>query len=283
MNKYRGVVMIPAFDRPEFLALTLEYIQKADHAKEYTYHIQLDKDYDEACLDILQKFGVWYTIDVNDEKLGCGNSHNILSGLNTAYIRATILDIDTIHLIEEDVWVAKDYFLYHEMAHEQFSPLIVSACINQHLATRPHEISDGVYKAKQYQSLGVSFRRDFVAEILLHDCNEYYNNLEKYCQTMFPNSKFGSLFAEQDGLIWRILEAKNESMIYPCIPRAYHAGYYSYHRMGEEPIGTLKEKIEQLRSMSDSEMNNKSFYKDIRSCDLDSDRSVTKLVMKEFP
>lgn len=279
----RGVVVIPIWNRPEFLAITLEYIQTAINADKYFYIFQLDYEFDPDCIKIIQNFKYNFSIHVRPNRIGCGNSANIMDGLARGYVKAAVHKYDTIHLIEEDIWIAKDYFEFHELAHKQFLPLVVSACKNQHLTIRPHEIPNLVYRAPQYQSIGVSFSKSFLNSILLHDCNSYYNNMENYCKINFPNSTLGGLFAEQDGLIWRMIQDMDESVIYPFTPRAYHAGYYSYHRFGGQPVGTLEEKIEQLRSMSDIDMNAKSHYKDIISCDLKSDRQVSKLIMREFP
>jgi hypothetical protein len=47
-------------------------------------------------------------------------------------------------------------------------------------------------------------------------------------------------------LIRRIIQQNNYQVIYPDVPRAFHAGYYGKSR-GQKPKGTLEERIKQVK------------------------------------
>ena len=51
-----NIVVIPCFDRPEFLQVTLELISKADNYKDYLYLFQLDYGFDLKNIEVINKF-----------------------------------------------------------------------------------------------------------------------------------------------------------------------------------------------------------------------------------
>lgn len=277
-----GIVVIPVHTRPEFLQVTLDFVEKADHADQYHYLFQCDAGFSVENIGIIDKFSLPHTTNTCFHKRTVGgNTENILRGLLVALLYTVEHPEYIVHVLEEDIWVGRDYFTFHEAMHKQFAPEAVSACANQFLSVRPPNEPSSVYASRDYQSLGVSFKDKLLQRILVHARPSYWDKPHQYLNTLFPDSKFGHLFVEQDGLISRIIEDKNYKVIYPYTPRAYHAGYYSYHRIGEPPIGTLEEKINHLRNMTDTEMNNRSQYKDIKSCFLGG-YDVTEFTLKEF-
>lgn len=264
-----GIVIIPCWQRPEFLAITLKYLSRADNWAQQALLFQIDVDPHPDIFKVIHPFiNSGQNFIASPKTKGVGNSLNILEGFDNALKLSYKLGAPLIHLVEEDVWVGKDYFTFHESIHEDFNPFCVSACRNQHLFSDPPRSEDSVYLYPKYQSLGISFKRDIVAKILVHHCEQYHSNMLEYCKLKFPTSKFGSLFEEQDGLISRIIEQENNSVMYPFVPRAYHAGFYGYHRNSPQPEGDLAAKIIALEEMSDIDMNKIASYKDIKSCNL---------------
>ena len=268
-----SVVVIPAYNRPEMLATCLRRVEQASDYKNQCYNFVFDAGFDERNTDIV--FSHWknglplYSPGpaINPVR-GQGNSANILMGLAYGLSAAEEIGADIVHLLEEDVWVAKDYFDAAERIHKQFKPWALSLCRNQHRSYEPIPDKSLIYFDNMYQSIGVSFPLDTVREILVHNTDEYLYDMSGYLRNQFPHSRFGGLFPEQDGLIQRIIEKNKYEVAYANIPRAFHAGFYSYHRAGEEPEGTLEEKIAQLEAMSEEEMNRRSVYKDIRFCNM---------------
>lgn len=268
-----AVVVIPAWRRPEFLALCLRRILAADGCEENLYLIHTDADSDYQNWVVFDREvpagSKQFFIAFRTNRGSDGNTENVLAALNCGLQMAEEFGASTIHLLEEDVWIARDYFSCAARLHEQFRPWALSLCRNQHQKIQPREDPKLVYKSRDYQSIGVSFPLDSVREILVHNTDDYFRDMTGYLRAMFPNSKYGGLFPEQDGLIARIIEKNQYDVLYANAPRAMHAGYYSYHRTGKEPTGTLQEKIAQLETMTEQEMNDRATYKDIKMIDFD--------------
>jgi hypothetical protein len=96
-----------------------------------------------------------------------------------------------------------------------------------------------------YCSLGVAMKRSVIEQLIApHVCRAYFERPADYCQRNFPSSRVGARFIEQDGLIRRVQEAEGgrRPIAYPCRPRAYHAGFFGYHRAGGL-AGDLEERI----------------------------------------
>ena len=87
--------------------------------------------------------------------------------------------------------------------------------------------------------------KDFIAS---HVNMRLLGKPKRYLQHHFPNSAVSISFVEQDGLIRRIQEKSQRPLAYPCVPRAYHAGFYGYNRPGGVD-GFLADKVRQLGSI----------------------------------
>ena len=243
----KGTVIIPAYNRPEFLYLTLEYITKADGADKYDYVICLDHGFDKQCEDVLDDFPFnWVTIARSEHiyhkhtKL----AYNILNGLVYAALNGGL-----VFLIEDDVFIGKDYFKWHEAIHEQEDIFCSIGAKNFNNRNVPkgklHEyyIDDGVY-----QSVGVCYDAGMIeAYITPHFNKLYFADPYEYIKQMFPDSKIPKDRIEQAGLIHRISEKNNIKEAFPCVPRCFHAGIYGKNR-GIPQKGTLSEKITFIRN-----------------------------------
>ena len=271
MNK--DVVLIPAYNRPEFLIITLEHIAKNPDSKEYLYLFSLDIGFKRELLQIIERFkkqGHQVKVRRTPRTIsGLGKqSYNVLTG----YQLARDLCEEFVFLIEEDIFVSNDFFKWHKEVHKIEPDIFCS------IATRDHSI---IYKTQDdltlyykshsdYQSWGVCFRKYKLDLFLKHATPDYYNDPRSYVPKTFPDSKWKDFFVEQDGLIRRVQEENYTSkIVFPHVPRAFHAGFYGYNR-GSKITGTLPEKIEKLRKVcfNDEEMRlaNKvdNFYEDSR-------------------
>ena len=186
-----------------------------------------------------------------------------------------------IYLIEEDIFVGKDFFDFHERVQTKYDSFCVSAVRNQNdgrmltgeLGSNPAD----VYKFGKFQSLGLSWKPQYLSKVTQHAKIEYYCSMERYLSRTFPQSSFGTMWTEQDGLINRLMEAGHYDALFPTVPRAYHAGFVGYNRQGAELAGSLEDRIKVLKSMTGDEMNAKAnTYKDITPIDLSVDYGVTE-------
>lgn len=178
-----------------------------------------------------------------------GNSRNVISGIKDALL----FDGDLVHVVEDDVMVALSYFHFHEAMHATVpGAFAVSACRNQNLEG---PAPGSAYCHPSYQSLGVSFRPDVVRRIAVHDTPSFYSDMVGYCRRKFPKSAIPAGHAEQDGLINRIREGANGVTVYTSRPRAFHAGFHGYNRLGRRLNGSIERRAERILSMTSEEMN----------------------------
>lgn len=269
----KSIVIIPCWRRPEFLGACLNLIRWADLSGTYHYLFAIDRRADPLNEKIIAGFPGEKTV-IRNTAMFNGNSANLIKAYKWAYGQSEEL----VFLIEEDIFIAKDFFLYHEQVHHEFSPFFVTACRNQMDLKQTGDNPAGLFSYGKYQSLGVSFRRESLLQIIEHDTREYYSNRSGYLKKLFPQSQFGTQNTEQDGLINRIMERDNLTGIYPEIPRAFHAGFYGYNRQGSrlrENHLSLEDKIEILLSMPQAEMNKRAKrLKDIARCELETVHKV---------
>ncbi len=297
----KGVIIVPCWRRPDFLWACLHCLKQARGFDEYEVMIAIDREPDIEVERVALAFrnahrNVSFYATSHSYP---GNSYNVLM----AYRRAlSVVDPPfdwIIHLVEEDVFVGKDYLRFHERVHEVDARAAevterddegraffgVSACRDQNaplpamvgtaMLNYPHGC-DFAYRRPTYQSLGVSFRPSIVHRFLEHATDAYFRDPVGTLATAFPESKIPRGNAEQDGLIGRVLEAHPAKwMVYPVAPRAFHAGFVGYNRSGGLPLydGTPEERGRQLLAMSQDEMNRRADgrFRDIERCDLEMD------------
>jgi hypothetical protein len=103
---------------------------------------------------------------------------------------------------------------------------------------------------------------------------DYYRSPVLYCEKHFKNSFIGKYFCEQDGLIRRVKEKLNLVTVFPAVPRAYHAGFYSYNRNFKGVFkGSLSTRINMVETvLNDSVLYRQhcgDYYNDSNQCKLD--------------
>lgn len=267
------VVVVPAWRRGDFLSACFQRLLIADDGRQH-YLIALDRGYSREVATVTNDF---------QSRLGSraevrrryhqyrGNSYNLL----TSYSEALRRDPERVYLVEEDIFVAADFYDFHRrsaaLVPEAFA---VSACRNQQFATDPPDDPTRVYKHTSYQSLGVSFAPDRLAVVVGHARQPYFRHPVAYCKRLWPHSAIPAGNAEQDGLIHRIIEEHSYSTVYPFTPRAYHAGFVGYHRHGATLTGPLDERAARLLAMTEDELNVAAYsFPDHRTVDLDAPRA----------
>ncbi|MFB7858890.1 hypothetical protein [Rhodococcus qingshengii] len=271
----KEMVLVTGWSRPDFLEACLRRLEIADDG-EPRFVISLDRGHSRDVSDVAmawsRRMGGRATV-LKPRHPYNGNSFNVLSGYRFMMRNRA----DLLYLVEDDVMVGRDFFSFHRAAHE-VSPkcLSVSACRNQQfpLGADPYPVDDTrVYEHLSYQSLGVSFRREVMDRVLPHARPAYFRDPIGYCKMVFPGSAIPAPNAEQDGLIHRVGERDGLPSVYPCSPRAYHAGFVGYHRGGRPLVGSVSARADQILGMSSDEMNaHAEVFKDHEVVDLDADR-----------
>lgn len=269
----KGIVLIPCWQRPEWLSICLERIEAARGWQDYHYLLLPDR---KACADTLAICEAWQApskaVRINERHSYHGNSHNLLTGYMLALEWLITNNGGLCHMIEDDIWISGGYFEFHEKAWEiDPSAFYVTACRNQMADDQEGSAAD-VYRFPWYQSLGVSMRMSSLAMLRPHVNHAYFRNMGSYCQKFLPTGLGGGC-SEQDGLMCRIIQRENLHGIYPCVPRAYHAGFMGYNRPAKRLDGSLQlaDRITQLRAMTEDEMNQRASnpsHKDIRQCEM---------------
>ena len=282
MSGPKNIVLIPAWKRPEFLAACLKYITLSRGWKANHYLIAIDNHsfaggkYDPEVLSIANQFPGEKTIKIRPPDGIRSNTRNLMEGYREAVKLGNEIGSELVYMIETDIFIARDFFDFHEAVHRDHRPFFVSACRNQNNKAALSLAQDptAIHAFGKYQSLGNSFRVAELGRVVRHSRPEFYANMPNYIRTAFPGSKFPKgMWTEQDGLINRIMEEGKLSGLFPNVPRAYHAGFTGYNRTGRElPRSmSLTERTAALMTMSESEMNERASnpqFKDITMCDL---------------
>jgi hypothetical protein len=276
----KNVVIIPCFKRPEYLAIMLKYIELSDLACEQKYLFAYDFGADTDNLKVIDEFPFEKIITKRAPRYGLTKqSANILM----AYKEACQMTDGKIFLIEDDIFIGKDFFKWHLQIHDDNPDIFCS------IASRNHRQSfdttnnyDEYYKGglSDYQSWGVCWTKKVLIEFVINHFNRnYLFSPVSYCKSIaIKESVVGSGYVEQDGLIRRIKERCGLDSIFPHVPRCYHAGVYSYNRnLKRKLTGSLTDKINQLINILSvpelykSWCENEDFYKDSMPVDLTID------------
>lgn len=246
-----NVCVIPAFNRPEYLHVCLEYIQKADGADKLTYIFALDigasPDNDKVIIDFPFKK---YIVTPKELINGMAKqSFNVLNGL----IAGAYMSNDLVFYVEDDVFIGKDFFTFSEKIHKKEKNIfctILSNNVNGHDKTVDDLNAYYTKKTHEYCGIGSCYKAKALLKYVLPDFNkDYFRQPLTYVKLHYSKSVLNNSFCEQDGLIRRILEHNGLSVAYAHVPRCFHAGFYGYHRSPKVNIKKLnqKEKIKLIK------------------------------------
>jgi hypothetical protein len=281
------VVVIPCWNRADFLWACLHRLSIADGAADYRYLISIDRKHSVEVQNVAHDFRNLSQLSVRIIDPGDhpfhGNSFNVLH----AYRMATEMTAGLIHLIEEDIFVAKSYFRFAEAAHALVPDCFgVSACRDQNDNPPTVLVDSGdpdpeswVFERPTYQSLAVSFRSEVVRRFVQMVTPDYFASPVETLARWFPNTRIPRGQAEQDGFIGRVLEdvvngMGATGMIYPLVPRAAHYGFAGYNRSNGRHLvgGSIEDRGKRLLAMTADELNAQAdpSYRDIRPIALDA-------------
>jgi hypothetical protein len=233
------IVLIPCWQRPEFLWHCLDNLVRVPEIDTVHVVFRPDTGFVPENLEVIRAFShrlPSYEIQLPEPcpYRRTKQSANVLLG----YLRAAEAARRHVFLIEEDVMVARDFLAWHRAVHAAAGPLFCSIAVNNpHRPPVPHGDPETYYLCSgEYCSYGVCFDRAVLRELIApHVRSAYLRRPKHYLRRHFPDSQVSLSFVEQDGLIRRIQERARLPMAYPCLPRAYDAGFYGYNRPGGIP------------------------------------------------
>lgn len=247
----KDIVVMPGHTRPEMFKVWTELVQKANGAGDLFYLFCLDYGYDARYDSLIDDFpfecGV---IRMPKSNLTLGKqSQNVLNGMVCAAQNTGNL----VYYVEEDIFIGVDFFYFHQEVHRQQKDIFCSVGTKANdTKYRTDGFASHYYLTKEpdYQSWGSCFKKDVILDLIYPHFNDaYLTDPTGYCVYNFPNSCIGNRFTEQDGLIKRILEIKKMIVAYPCLPFAYHAGFYGYNRQPHIMRKSYDEKLQLLREV----------------------------------
>ena len=257
----KNICVLVGWKRPEYMELCLERIVEAEGSEDLLYYVLLDNDFDPKYLELFQAFPYEHIL-IKREKTGYKmgkQSYNVISGL----LSASISTENYVYYVEEDIFIAKDFFKYCQSALQENNAMcVVGSRDNEDLSYSGTD-KNGYYLGgeKSYQCWGTAWRKENLIKYLKpHYVQEYFNDPQAYVTKTFPNNPYKAQFCEQDGLTKRIMMQSGSRCIFPHVPRAYHAGFYGYNRPGVKPYD-YEDKVNFLRGIVFSKENMKKYDK----------------------
>ena len=274
----KDVVLIPAWQRPEFLWHCLANLKRCEGADQLHYIFRFDYGHSPELHEVIRDFPFSHEVTIaprtnyRDSK----QSYNVLMGYRYAAGKAHRF----VFMVEEDVMVRTDFFRYHYAAHEAHRSLFCSIAVanpNRRMQEEGEE-NELYISVGDYCSLGVCFDKT-VLQLMVdpHACSPYFINMPDYCARHFPGTPFGYNFSEQDGLIrriqWSLANHGTHPIAWPWKARAYHAGLYGKNR-GRGPAGSFGVRLQYVTDVIYSDQAMRTFakhpewYEDSRPIDL---------------
>lgn len=240
-----NTVLLPNYFRPEMLYYCLNQIKKAEGAEKNHYVFQLDYGFNHMLLNIIRGFPYSHEIRIQKRvkiHRDAKQSYNLLEG----YMYCAEKSSGLVFMIEDDVMISNDFFVLHETIHKMLPDIFCSIAVenpNRKLNFEKKEPSMIYITSGDYCSLGVCFSKNIIKKMIVPHCNSnYFNAPSDYIRQTFPRSEISGAYSEQDGLIRRIQTESGRAIVYPVVPRAYHAGYYGKNRK-KYISGSLASKI----------------------------------------
>lgn len=272
-----STVIIPCWRKPAFLEATLRLIEKARGAHRLRYLFAIDRGADPKVNEVIAGFRfLAVSSTIRRSHSYPGNSYNILEALKS--VSGPGDPDDLVYVIEDDVFIADDFFEFHVDAHRLDEPFFVSACKGSRkiLASDAERL---VYRSSEYRSLGVSFKAHRLGYVVEHATRKYYADMIGYCAKELPDTGLPIHHVEQSRLIHRVVRKVESWGLFPVKPRAFHAGFIGYNR-GAYALEAESLSADALLGLTSDQMNLLADpqYRDIERCELIRSRVSLRLV-----
>ena len=243
----RDIVLVPTYDRPEYLYVCLERLFAAEGIGDKRVLVFQDSHEGDGVLGadayaICEHFGAEFRSRPVHNYYG--NSFNVLRALEEVYRGGA----ERVYLVEDDVFVTDDFFMWHDAIMTGAKENVFVSCASaikgslEYAINGPEVLDESVadpmayhISTHAYSSVGPCFHRRVLQLIVSNLCDQ------KTYDALAPG-------VEQDILIKRLMRDVGGVSLWPYVPRVYHMGWYSYHRnCGLKFNGTLAQKVEALR------------------------------------
>jgi hypothetical protein len=215
------VIIMPCYRREALLACSLRRIREIGACID----IHLFPDRGTATDPLTQRIAKEFDASIHfvPEHDWYGNSANTMN----AYLWAYNAGYDFTYLIEEDVFVHKDFFEWHRDMHATTRLNIFASMA--WIFNRNAPIADDVMFQPWYYSIGVCFSRKKLELLVPHATPLYYSDMPGYVASHFKKSPLNDPLNishfEQDGLIQRILDVDRTQTVTPGIAKCSHMGF----------------------------------------------------------
>jgi hypothetical protein len=235
----KEVVLVPTWDRSEFLFCALEAIRAAEPT--IPIHVFPDRGTDESAVTF-QFDGV--TEHRTLQHSYHGNSFNMMEALKWAYHQNDRWD--RFYVVEDDAIIDGTFFSWCRQALANY-PDSFAACGWQY--SPDALVSDGPdLRIPWYLSVCTALPKSSVFSVVQHARIDYYADMKGYLDRTYPNShRRGSMHYEQDGLVLRVMESESKRAVWPRRPRAIHCGFRGYHMSKERLAGSLEERVAMVK------------------------------------
>lgn len=257
----KDVVLVPTFNRPEYLWLCLEHLAAADggaqkHVRVYhdTHHndtqtVRVDYRLTAEVVSLFHNKFADITLTWRKPHGFIGNCLNFLEAYREAY---SDVDVRYVYLVEDDVLVSADFFAWHEavQARGDYFVTVGWHCCRWDGAVRNNDPTQYIETQQDYSSIGVCWRREKLAPFVQHATTAYYGDHRNYLARAFPGNPINpGQWTEQAGIVTRMLhQFKNCWVAWPTRRRCSHVGVSGYHRPnGQIFIGPLERRVASLR------------------------------------
>lgn len=228
------IVVVPVYERPEYLHLCLEAIREAHSGIDILVSVNHPdvgapvSEFREVAMQHRAR------IKLRMPHSYPGATYNVLESLRDGYNTGA----DRVFIVEEDVLIERNFFRWHERA----ARLCCFAVCGWKRTPMLHvSIHNDVY-----ESWGACFPRYSLPFIFEHCTSEYYSDMHGYIARHFDERLCP--YFEQDGLINHVVIAGKLRVAFPPKRVCHHIGVHSYHYPdGHKFEGTLQERIAALR------------------------------------
>lgn len=147
--------------------------------------------------------------------------------------------------------VGRDFFRWHQAVQAAQPHLFCSIAVRNHNRTVqcPDDPQGYYLSSGDYCSWGVCFERSVLIDLVArHVSHDYLARPKAYLRRHFSASRVSLGFVEQASLLRRIQERCGRPIVYPAVPRAFHAGFYGRNRPGAV-CGGLESKVRELNDV----------------------------------
>ncbi|RLA82775.1 MAG: hypothetical protein DRG31_06955 [Deltaproteobacteria bacterium] len=227
-----NVVMIPTYDRPEFLFISLSSLLENKGIEDYKLLFIFEHRARKECKEIASKLVAKRGLDYEfiEWKSFYGLSKGILEGLKIAFRMAD----EYVIVIEEDVRTSRDFLKFGDYCYRNFYLNRKDIATVSGFVSVEHGVKRSITRVRKrmwYSPYGVLIPKSFFYKYIYPHCTEkYYSDPSRYCDSYYETWIYRGKYTEQAGLINRVIHKNALYCLVPEVPRCQHIGWYGKNR-----------------------------------------------------